>query len=728
MSKQIIKLEHVSKYYVSDDQVAMGIRDVSLNLSLGEFVAITGESGSGKSTLVNVLSGIDSYQEGEIFLDGEESSAFTINEWDVFRRNYIGFIFQNYHLIDSFTVYENVEASLVLSDVAKKLRPQRIKDIVEKVGLTPWLHQRTAKLSGGQKQRVAIARALAKDAPIIVADEPTGNLDVESGKQIATLLGEIAHDKLVIVVSHNFPQLAPYATRKIKMHDGQIVEDIPLHPDHIETASAQPLATPVKKKRWEHSFFFALKNLFRMPKRSAFVFFVALATVMATAFVSGDFVKNAYTVSNTLNSLGGLGSAFANRSVKRIIAIKDDETIWTDADSNRVNKLINVASTMKYDYLTDIAYPNAIAEFDDGTNINLYTSMFPRQYYKGLKLQAGRAPTAANEVVISSGVVNVDRIKELPFEIKRTNPESGLLFTDVIVTGIARSEVISESSLFFTAAGLEAMHEKSWLTDIAYRMIIDPTNYTYNGHLRPRFVLIDQTLTGLQILFMKEEGSVEPPPKVTIDGTEYTVGFYVPTDYYQQHQVMRVSQEFADKHRIDKTSNQATVYVDDYIFTDFVKWELKLSGYRVIYPAGTIDSSLKLLNSFLVLLVVIGYLQLYAFIGFIFYLLSRTFLRNKLKDFSILSTIGLDHIEIKRTSHLELIIVTALAFIISITAILILRETVTSSLSALLTSINIVVIGVVLVAMMLMVWLSIRQFARYVKKKSLLTEIKGGNE
>ena len=221
----MLKLENVSKIYYTNGIVATGISKVNLELNIGEFVVITGESGSGKSTLLNVISGIDSYEEGEMYINGKETSHYTEKDFEEYRKKYIANIFQSFNLINSYTVYQNVELVLLLNGYKRRQIKKKVLDIIDKVGLTKFKNTKVSKLSGGQKQRVAIARAIVKDTPIIVADEPTGNLDTKSAYEIIELLKNVAKDKLVVIVTHNIEQVEKYATRIIKMHDGRIIED-----------------------------------------------------------------------------------------------------------------------------------------------------------------------------------------------------------------------------------------------------------------------------------------------------------------------------------------------------------------------------------------------------------------------------------------------------------------------------------------------------------------------
>ena len=220
----LLHLENIGKIYASEGAIAVGIRGVDLSFDKGEFVCITGKSGSGKSTLLNVISGMDSYEEGELYIEGETTSHYLEAEREEYRQKYISFIFQDYNIIESFTVLENVELALMHID-DKRERRKAALELIDRVGLTSHVKHKGSKLSGGQKQRTVIARALAKDSPIILADEPTGNLDSETSKEIIKLLGEVSKDKLLIVVTHNYDDFEDYATRHVRIFDGAIEAD-----------------------------------------------------------------------------------------------------------------------------------------------------------------------------------------------------------------------------------------------------------------------------------------------------------------------------------------------------------------------------------------------------------------------------------------------------------------------------------------------------------------------
>lgn len=220
----LLKLKNIGKIYNSNDILTIGIRNINLEFDYNEFVTIEGESGSGKSTLLNVIAANDSYEEGELYFNGEETSHYSNSDWEKYRENNIAMIFQDFNIIENLTVVENVELALLRIESSKERR--KIADgLIERVGLTKQRNQKTSKLSGGEKQRCVIARALAKDSPIILADEPTGNLDVKASKEIAALLKEVSKDKLVIVVTHNPEFFTMYATRRVTILDGSVKSD-----------------------------------------------------------------------------------------------------------------------------------------------------------------------------------------------------------------------------------------------------------------------------------------------------------------------------------------------------------------------------------------------------------------------------------------------------------------------------------------------------------------------
>ncbi len=221
----MLELKNIKKSYKTGDFVQHALKNVSLTFRKNEFVAVLGPSGSGKTTLLNIIGGLDRYDNGDLIINQKSTKSFKDRDWDAYRNNCIGFVFQSYNLISHIDILHNVEMGMTLSGVSSKERRKKAIEVLTKVGLKEHLHKKPNQLSGGQMQRVAIARALANDPDIILADEPTGALDSKTSVQIMDLIREIAKDKLVIMVTHN-PELAhTYASRVIEMKDGEVVSD-----------------------------------------------------------------------------------------------------------------------------------------------------------------------------------------------------------------------------------------------------------------------------------------------------------------------------------------------------------------------------------------------------------------------------------------------------------------------------------------------------------------------
>jgi len=221
----MLELKKINKSYKTGSFVQHALKDVSIEFRKNEFVAILGASGSGKTTLLNIIGGLDQYDSGDLIINNSSTKKYKDIDWDRYRNNCIGFIFQNYNLIPHINILNNVEMGMTLSGVSSKTRKRKAKEALKKVGLLEHAHKKPNQLSGGQMQRVAIARALVNNPDIILADEPTGALDTKTSVQIMDLIKEIAKDKLVIMVTHN-PELAnDYANRIIEFKDGKKIND-----------------------------------------------------------------------------------------------------------------------------------------------------------------------------------------------------------------------------------------------------------------------------------------------------------------------------------------------------------------------------------------------------------------------------------------------------------------------------------------------------------------------
>lgn len=232
----MLKLKHITKDYVTKQNTVHVLKGITLNFRECEFVTILGQSGCGKTTLLNIIGGLDRYTDGDIIINGKSTKDFDDRDWDRYRNKQIGFVFQSYNLIPHLSVLANVELALTLAGRKKEECEAIALEALRKVGLEDQAYKKPNQLSGGQMQRVAIARALVNNPAIILADEPTGALDTESGKMVMNLLKEVAEDRLVIMVSHNADLAAEYSTRTVRIVDGKVVDDTDplIDPDDVE--------------------------------------------------------------------------------------------------------------------------------------------------------------------------------------------------------------------------------------------------------------------------------------------------------------------------------------------------------------------------------------------------------------------------------------------------------------------------------------------------------------
>jgi len=225
----MIQLDHIERVFQVGDQNVHALHDIELKIERGEYLSIMGPSGSGKSTLLNIIGLLDRPSEGQFFLDNKDVTLLTENEQAQIRREKIGFIFQFFHLVPRLTAAENVELPLVLAGMMPNERKQKVVKVLQAMGISDRMHHRPEQLSGGQRQRVAIARATIMQPTVLLADEPTGNLDRASGKEVVDILERLVDKGLTLIIVTHDPELGERAQRKINMVDGSIVSDTLKH-------------------------------------------------------------------------------------------------------------------------------------------------------------------------------------------------------------------------------------------------------------------------------------------------------------------------------------------------------------------------------------------------------------------------------------------------------------------------------------------------------------------
>lgn len=455
----MLELKNVSKFYSSNGMVSTGFSRVSLKFDLGEFVAITGESGSGKSTLLNVISGLDSYEEGELYINGEETSHYTEKDYEIYRRKYVGNIFQNFNLVNSYTVYQNIELVLLLNGKKKSEIKDEIISLIKKVDLYKYRNRKVSKLSGGQKQRVAIARALAMNTPIILADEPTGNLDKKSSESVLKLLYEISKDKLVIIVTHNYDQIEKYVTRKITMHDGKVLEDKKVkNYDKVDKV----LENNFSDITWFNKLCLGIRNAFNIPSKFFLITAVYFFMVLSIFSAYSTFEKLEYQL-----SIDGASSFFKNISDKRIIIKKNDKSNISEEDYKKINELSNVDNIIKNDLLLDqsVYINNGNYLYFSGTISNM-------NEIDGVDY--GRIPSNDNEIVVAltndySIYDETDRNRF--FESTFSIDVNGREINNLKIVGIKKiksSSSLNSDSIFY-------------ITDNLHKKLSDEINKSYSN-------------------------------------------------------------------------------------------------------------------------------------------------------------------------------------------------------------------------------------------------------
>ena len=389
----MLEVKNISKSYKTADFVQKALDDVSIKFRKNEFVAILGPSGSGKTTLLNIIGGLDRYDTGDLIINGKSTKEFKGRDWDAYRNNCIGFIFQNYNLITHISILDNVEMAMTLSGVSSKERKARAIEALEKVGLKDHINKRPNQLSGGQMQRVAIARALVNNPDIIMADEPTGALEKKTSIQIMELIKEIAKDKLVIMVTHN-PDLAKnYANRIIELKDGKLTSDSnPITNAETDTKEYHIVRTAM-------SFFTALKlsfNNIRTKKgRTLITAFASSIGIIGIALIlslsSGFKIKIDKYIKDTMDQFPILINSMVMNVDEDTIASMNDTQ---DELSDLMNKKIEYPDTKEA-----VAYDSSI---DNMTHTNNITQEY-KDYISNID----------TEICSSIGYINIANVNLL---------------------------------------------------------------------------------------------------------------------------------------------------------------------------------------------------------------------------------------------------------------------------------------------------------------------------
>ena len=450
----LLTLKNIGKIYVSEGNVAVGIRGVNLTFDRGEFVAVTGKSGSGKSTLLSVISGMDTYEEGDLLIEGKSTAHYTQPDWEEYRQKYISFIFQDYNIIESFTVLQNVELALMhITDPRERRR--RAMELIRRVGLSDRVRQKGSKLSGGQKQRTVIARALAKDSPIILADEPTGNLDSATGKEIIELLREVSKDKLVIVVTHNFEQVEYCATRHIRVYDGAIESDHVISAPSVSPASAAPAPISAQKgvTAWHGGRILGRSMFASRPKLTAFMCLLMAVGMLGLFFATSMF--------DSMNDLFEPNRMFRHVD-GRVIFTRRDGAPMTDEEVRQAAETYGAKTSLHYDRLID---SGNVYVTENGVNKSVLVRFTYGEKADGKVY--GRYPEAADEVLLCLPIYMKPAYGTNPEALgKRLEPDYSKRYGNFRVVGVSYYyDNTKDGKAIFSESGYNAMLGAKTLLD-----------------------------------------------------------------------------------------------------------------------------------------------------------------------------------------------------------------------------------------------------------------------
>lgn len=718
----MLELKNVSKFYYKKGIVSSGISKVSLKFDMGEFIAITGESGSGKSTLLNVISGLDTYEEGEMYVNGEETSHYNEEDYEEYRKKYIGNIFQSFNLVNSYTVYQNVELVLLINGETRRSVKHKVIDILKKVDLYKYRHTKVSKLSGGMKQRVSIARCLAKDTPIIIADEPTGNLDSKNAKSVLKLLYEISKYKLVIVVTHNFEQISEYATRRITMHDGSVIEDMKLK-DKNEVKEVN--TSKFKKTKVISNLRLGIRNTFNIVPKFLLLTFVYLFVLISIVGVYSAFLE-LESANNTYNSF--FNETDAN---KRVIVKKKDNSSFTNEEINKLKSISNVEKVITNDYVYD--YSMSLMDYE---NIFLDSNFMKLEEFKG-KLKYGRMPLNDNEIIVSGSKENY-YIEDMGSELinKEVSINSGSDEIKVKIVGVSVFEkynwmvtsYVSDKIYNYVENHVEQVYGTTnvYVSDnsqnvnpniktsdiLSEGQVYISENYSYN--CKSYNCMKDSLNIKFSNMYTNKEISLSNVKVYNknnfkkIFGSEYddmdTI-YLSNNDYdklYKNNNIYQVSLFVKDVRNIDKTMNE---------LNDYVSFSL-----NSVKQDGALVQVIKIVKTIVITVLVIV-------LFFVSYFVIKLIMKSRNKYFTTIRILGGSYIEVKRLLQIELLNVTNIVYLVFLVISLFIKNDiiVSESIKNMLFYINLKEYVIVYLILSFMSYLTSSRYSRKIFKRSVIT-------
>ena len=683
----MLKLKNVSKFYYNKGVVSSGIFKINLEFNMNEFVVITGESGSGKSTLLNVISGLDSYEEGEMYINGEETSYYTEKDFFDYRKRYIGNIFQNFNLINSYTVYENVELVLLINGFKSKDIREKVDNVLKQVGMYKYRNTKVSKLSGGEKQRVAIARTLAKDSRIIVTDEPTGNLDSKSAKNIVELLHEISKDKLVIVVTHNYEQFEKYATRRIKMHDGKVLEDTYINKKVKNTDIKE---SHFGKMLNVNKFKLGIRNTFNIVPKFLLLLLVYTFLSFAVLSLYASFSKSKYDFSNV-----GYNANFTDLSDKRIIIKRKDGKAFLDSDYEKISNIKNVDYIVKEDAMIDMNF--TLSNEED----SIWISASNISNFKGT-LDYGEFPKEDNEIILEGSLDSyyfyngAEAVIGKEFKLEDTNGFNLAIKDKLKIVGVKIREstnLYNDNANAYFSSSVISLLDKSinklyskvniifnnnlFSSDMSYNIVFSknvnkgevviPENMSYA--CKTYYCNYESLNISISNIYYNDNIDLNVSAIYTKDNFERLTGYSDIDNYYN---LIFISEE--DYYSLfDKGNYQSSIYMKNVKEEEALVSELSSMGYDTLYVKDTILNDDALYIKILYMVELIGIFIALIALFFISYLIIKVILKSRNNYYSTIRMLGATKKDIKLLLNIELNLVLFISYIIILIVLLLVK-------------------------------------------------------
>lgn len=722
MEKSKIELQNISKSYYSEAAVTQALRKVSLTFVHGEFVAITGESGSGKSTLLNIIGGMDSFDEGEMIVNGKPTFQYTEEDWEAYRRNQIGYVFQDYSLIGHYTALDNITGALLIMGKDKEEAQATAMEYLKKVGLEGYEKHPATELSSGQKQRLSIARALAKNTGIIIADEPTGNLDSETGRQIVELLKELSKESLVLMVTHNYPQAAPYVTRKIRLHEGIIVSDITENQpgsitepgpaaqkdtdiqkdeEYSEIPFREKLSNHIKQSR-EHNklaMWFSHLNIKTQPGRA--IMFTSFLLIIS--MVSFLLIGELHLQSDDIFTREYSQAAFRRKAPERIVAAHTDDSEITEEDLEEIRKIPYVRTADSCSYANDInfyikkgkdykfiygqrgitGFGQTTSESEGGKLVSfLDTShfMMSDDIITENDLSAGNLPQSRNEIVLYSENKNIiGTSTSCYFTAANIWDTNEYYQKDLKISGILKEET---EQVYFSKELCNMLSSNINSGEFLICSIYSDILKDYKQKV-PLVPVINDELSGNDMLlsnevFRKYGGNIfqyrdyvpDSKTKEILHTEEINPSEKIPNT--SSSYFLETSEEFYYKYNTN-SSNQVSIYISSYAKTSQVIKKLEKKNYKAIstYRVSVGDYIEDLVNERLVIIGIcaLGLVILLA-AGI---LILRSLLKIRIKDYYVLKFIGMKLNAIHKTCYHETCLYSIFAMAVTLIVMFITR-------------------------------------------------------